>query len=633
MMTFFPNPYRDELLYSILSRYHIRSSNISFASTMEDLYNNKTNNAVLDLPSNIDILMNNITQGNEYTSKYLIRRHTLYPYYEAFLEEKKSKEVLKIMQLNKGSGIHSKVAAVPFISETDKHFRICPICYEEEVDKYGEGYLHRLHNTPGVVICPEHKEFLQISKETISYYARNSYINVMDIEFVVNKYLGDISEIQKELFLSLTKDIEYLLNNQVINRSKDWFVDQYKVRLKELGLCTPKGIVDINEVFKQFIDYYGDNFLQVFDFNIYAMDKTNWIKYLLRNQKHIVHPLKHILLSRFLGIEISDLFMKKLEYKPFGSEEWPCLNKICRHYLKLSVKNVTIKYNSHKKKPVGEFKCECGFTYLRIGPDSNEDDRYKIGKVKELGWLWEQELIKLLKEGLSLNAIENRLNTSQKTIKKYAAKLGFDGYLNSRCKVRDYSDKKLKEQLKEEKKNRKIEEFRERWLKLRGDNPHKGANELRLMDINLNDYLLKHDREWLYDHYPPKKKRITGGAVVDWDKKDEEVLKSVRVAVDQIRNSEGRPKKITVTLIGKKIGMTQFLLNNIDRLARSKEFIENVIDTNKSYQIKKVKWAIQELIKEGEGVKWWKVYDKAGLNEKEICEFKDELRLLVEKIR
>lgn len=626
MITFFPSPYEHELLYSILSRYHIRSSNVSFSSTMEDLFGTKSTNAVLDLPSNMDNLIDNMPIGNEYISDYFIRRHTLYPYYEAFLEDKKARDVLKIMKSDNGSGIHSRVGAVPFISEIDKHFRICPICYEEEVDKYGEGYLHRLHNSPGVVICPKHEEFLQISKEPISYYGRNAYINVMDIEFWANKYLGDINKREKELFLSLTRDIEYLLNNDVINRPRQWFVDQYKVRLKELGLSTPKGIVNINEVFKQFIVYYGDNFLQIFDFNIYAVDKTNWIKYLFRNQKHIVHPLKHILLSRFLGIRISDLFEKKLEYKPFGNGEWPCLNKICSHYLKPSVKDITITYNSHAKKPVGEFKCECGFTYLRIGPDLNEDDRYKIGKVKELGWLWEQELIQLLKEGLSLNTIENRLNTSQKTIKKYASKLGFDGYLNSRCKVRDYSDKKLKDQLKEGKKNRKIQEFRERWLKLREDNPDKGANELRLMDINLNDYLLRNDREWLYNHYPPKKKRVSGGAVVDWDKKDEEVLQKVKIAINAINNTTGRPKKITITLIGKKIGMAQFLYSNIDRLSKTKVYIKNSIDTNKSYQIRKVKWAIQELMEAGEGVIWWKVYDKAALNEGEIKDFKEELK-------
>lgn len=629
MITFFPTPYKDELLYSVLSRYHIRSSNISFASTMEDLFNNKTTNAVLDLPSNIDVLTNNMPQGNEYTSEYLIRRHTLYPYYAAFLEDTKAQDIFKIMKTDKGSGIHSKVGAVPVISEIDKHYKICPKCYKEDVEKYGEGYLHRLHQTPGVVICPEHKELLLISKEPISYFSRNAYISVMDIEFAENKYLCDVGDGEKEAFICLTNDIEYLLNNQVPNRSKKWFVNQYKVRLMELGLSTPNGIVDINEVFKQFIVYYGDNFLEIFNFNIYSVDKTNWIKYLLRNQNYIVHPLKHILLSRFLGIKINDLFKRKLEYKPFGDGEWPCLNKICSHYLKPSIKEVKIGYNSHAKKPVGEFKCECGFTYLRIGPDKCEEDKYKVGKVKELGWLWENQLISLLQKGLSLNTIEKKLSTSQNTIKKYASKLGFNDYLNYRCRVKSSINKSEKEQLKIEKRNLKIEKFRLRWIKLRKENPEKSITELRLMDVNLQDYLLKNDKEWLQDHYPHKKKRTSGGAVVDWDKKDLEVLEKVKVAIDDIKNASGRPKKVTITKIGKKVGMAQFLYSNIDRLPKSKEYIQNAIDTNKSYQIKKVKWAVQELMKEDEGVKWWTVYDKAGLNEKEICEFKDELKSLI----
>ncbi|ETI89883.1 MAG: Peptide chain release factor 2, partial [Clostridium butyricum DORA_1] len=38
MMTFFPIPYEDELLYSILARYRIHSGNISLKSTSENIY-------------------------------------------------------------------------------------------------------------------------------------------------------------------------------------------------------------------------------------------------------------------------------------------------------------------------------------------------------------------------------------------------------------------------------------------------------------------------------------------------------------------------------------------------------------------------------------------------------------------
>jgi hypothetical protein len=46
------------------------------------------------------------------------------------------------------------------------------------------------------------------------------------------------------------------------------------------------------------------------------------------------------------------------------------------------------------------------------------------------------------------------------------------------------------------------------------------------------------------------------------------------------------------------------LLNYIDRHPKIKGFIEISFDTNMSYQVKKVEWAVQELIKEGEAVMW-----------------------------
>lgn len=73
---------------------------------------------------------------------------------------------------------------------------------------------------------------------------------------------------------------------------------------------------------------------------------------------------------------------------------------------------------------------------------------------------------------------------------------------------------------------------------------------------------------------------------------DLDILEKVKVAVAEIENETGRPKKVTITLIAKKIKMKSSLLNNIDRLPKTKEFISEEIDTNKSYQVKKVKWDI-----------------------------------------
>ena len=38
MLAFFPEPYEDELLYGLLSRYHFYSGNIDFKDTLRELF-------------------------------------------------------------------------------------------------------------------------------------------------------------------------------------------------------------------------------------------------------------------------------------------------------------------------------------------------------------------------------------------------------------------------------------------------------------------------------------------------------------------------------------------------------------------------------------------------------------------
>ncbi len=41
MMTFFPTPYTDEILYSVFARYHEKSPNFNGSETARDLFNVK----------------------------------------------------------------------------------------------------------------------------------------------------------------------------------------------------------------------------------------------------------------------------------------------------------------------------------------------------------------------------------------------------------------------------------------------------------------------------------------------------------------------------------------------------------------------------------------------------------------
>ena len=55
-MIFFPTIYEDELLYSVISRYHVKSGNTSCRQTLEDVFNEKNIVLGIYLPSNINIM-------------------------------------------------------------------------------------------------------------------------------------------------------------------------------------------------------------------------------------------------------------------------------------------------------------------------------------------------------------------------------------------------------------------------------------------------------------------------------------------------------------------------------------------------------------------------------------------------
>lgn len=85
MLTFFPTPYPDEILYSTFARYHMRSANSSIKDTLDDLFGKKTVMSTIDLPSHLYSLCNRISPTHSsITPEKLLEKHTLYPFYSPF---------------------------------------------------------------------------------------------------------------------------------------------------------------------------------------------------------------------------------------------------------------------------------------------------------------------------------------------------------------------------------------------------------------------------------------------------------------------------------------------------------------------------------------------------------------------
>lgn len=622
MMTFFPVPYEDEVLYSVLARYHVRSGNTSYKATMKDLFGSTSVTAVMDLPSNIQNLVNNMPLSSRYTEEYLIKSHTLFLFYSAFLPPERSEQIFESMKGDNGGSIYSRTGIMASSIVLNQYFKFCPVCIKEDKLRYGELYWHRVHQIPGVLICPKHHVPLYNSQVLVRGYNKHEYKAAGEENCVEPDIAVKYSDDAFEKLIRLAEDAQVLLNSDFEKRSIEWYKEQYLAKMMKMGFATSNGKVHQKDFIKEFIDYYGEKFLDIVQSRINIDNDSNWLMDMIRKKNKTAHPIRHLLLSRFLGISLLDLFYNKMEYKPFGDGPWPCLNAAAGHYLKPVVCDLKVSHSTDLKCPVGTFSCTCGFVYTRSGPDESEDARYRFGRIKAFGTVWEEKLKELVNQKLSLRETARLLGVDANTVKKYARKLGLTTYWEKRSETdsecdndgNSYSSMNLDRNY-----------YREKWKELRKQYPEMGKTQLRQIDNALFAWLYRNDREWLNQNSPLKKTTNIINSRVDWDQRDNEILIQVKEVVAKMLNSDGKPERITISLIGSKLGIRGLLEKHLDKLPKTKAYLDSVKETNHDFRLRRIRWAVKELEKEGEELQLWKIMRRAGVREEYVTELEDIL--------
>lgn len=166
--------------------------------------------------------------------------------------------------------------------------------------------------------------------------------------------------------------------------------------------------------------HYGSELLERIGCSVIQTDH-NWLSKMLRGSP--AHPLRHVLLMNCLNVTPEKFFYNEDLYHPFGKGPWACLNPAANHYKEKVIVDCEITACFKTRKPVGTFKCSCGFIFARLGPDQDEADVYRIGRIKEFGSVWLEKLTKMKKEKTSNAKIATILNVDRRTVKKQFDKL------------------------------------------------------------------------------------------------------------------------------------------------------------------------------------------------------------------
>ncbi len=160
MIAYLPTPYEDELFYSILCRAYTHSGYLSHKEVLRDMLYSKSNNPSIEFIGHLNTDFEALIK-QAYQIEGLILKHTMFPQYGRFIPLKDKKSAMHHLATDYCDA-HHLFCILPR-NQNDLYLKYCPICVQEDRDRYGEAYWHRSHQIRNMVICHKHGCSLEAS--------------------------------------------------------------------------------------------------------------------------------------------------------------------------------------------------------------------------------------------------------------------------------------------------------------------------------------------------------------------------------------------------------------------------------------------------------------------------------------
>lgn len=587
MLTFFTDPYDDEVISSVFARYHLYSGNIDKNDTIEELQGERNITAFRIFPSRLSFLESQLSNKN-YTAERFIYNNTIYPVYSVFLSKDKQKTVVDYMKEKGSDKIYLVLGISTSKMDTGKGYKFCPMCVEEDINLYGEAYFHRVHQVQGVLVCEKHEcmllDYVEEYKSEIEYI-RLEYKNI-NLPINPQFYEKDVNDI----LVQIAKSIKFIMSLEYLKYNKEFIFDKFYTLLDNKGYLTIEGKIKQNKLALDFISFYGNKVLKLLNSEM-STDKGNWLRSMFAKNRHSLQPVRAILLIMFLTNDISEFFYKVDEKKqPFGDGPWPCLNPVCDYYKKYVISNITIEQAHKSRLPNGIFACEyCDYTYRRKGPDTNESDKIRKDKVLTFGNMWEKEFGIAIERKDKKKDIIKRFEVYDKFIDYYKKNNSFitRDYKTNLGNIHDNFDKYTSE----------INEY------MKNNKNCTRSDILKIMSRQVG-WLKYNNPKWLEENLPSVQGKKTYNKEKKYDEVDIYILEKVKKMYNDLIIIK-KNKRITITLIERLLN--EKINRRIEKLPKTKVFLDSILENVDQYSIRRVTTYCDELLKENRYMKDYEI--------------------------
>jgi hypothetical protein len=554
MVTFFPTPLHDETFYGVVARFHVLAGHPNSRITLKELFGLDTVFPLSTLPSHLQRFTQHVCIMKV---DQLIEEHTLVPYYRPFLEKATSNRLRSNMLGERGGAIKVSLGLPASRLGAADLLRYCVGCYWDDIQTYGIAYWHRSHQLPGMLVCPRHGTAL-LSLDSREIRASFSLVLPPPPRSEAERAESIFTTQENAALRCLATNSVALLESGLPSLCPTKIHDAYHEAATRLGMG--HGITRVHPVklhaavHKQINAFPRCGPFPNLDLEHAVFD--NWATRLLRAPRKNVHPLKHLIL-------IQTLFG---EFREFANA------------LKATQATKALTVCRSARKQIRTNRTDLG---CRQPPSLSTKQRIKF-------WA-------LLCAGRPAAQVACSARLSLATTYRLIRSDPF--HRRKWSEARFYRERAVR-RVRAQRMLRRNREISKTEL------AHAlGANYI---------WLMRHDRAWLSRH-TPKRRKPTAQRQIDWDVRDTALAKHVLMAVTVIRQQQGRPRRVTVSAIGRQLGCLARLQKCLNKLPRTAQILHSACESSEDFRRRRIRWVANQLMKDGAVPKLWKIMRVAGI--------------------
>ncbi len=555
-----PAPYPDELYWGYLGRARRNLGLLYARMSNRWFYGSDNITATTDLLGFVQTLCEQLSLERGLTAATLLQQHTLFPYYLAFANTDRKKQVIDQAISHSVHGLHQRLNVSIGYVKPPQYLRYCRLCWQEQMDRSGEVYLQRLFQLPGVWLCPRHRCPLGNTDVRYRHIHSTEYLCLTMANALEECDIPGLDE-WADALADIASNTQKLLDCPL--NSGEGQLDQryqYRLALRYMGLAKPA--INVATFESSFLSQYPMQLLSFLGLSFTPGKTHHWLREIIRSPRRHLHPLQHLLFRRFVEAELGADCWSVL-----GHEHWPCLSPLTPHPVGSLVMPLRLTYERPRDQWQGLFQCTCGFRFTAKGRGRPSPDSLEVGKVVGYGASVERWVRVACKPGFS---------------KYFVAKsIGLDWDVVNRIAHGDRQDRRSCHM------RWNPEHDRQAWLHLRQRNPSAALKELRSMACALYNRLYLHDRDWLKQHQPDRLPRKCCKRSLKWDERDGQLAPIVDQEVTRLLGL--RPfVRITMTAIGRYLGIVTLLKQRRECLPKTNRLLNSRCENVEQFQTRRL---------------------------------------------